>query len=886
MWVETLRPHVGGVSLLRYALNFLVVIAAALLWAITFSANTYAADASWNQSGTIRYNNQDYQGPKTADGKIPPGLAQGVQYYEHITPETGQGSKARILALPAGVDPKDTTQLQYSEYDYDRGASDAQKYTNGTSARQLTIDKQPANTGQKEETSCVVGGVGFIVCPIMNLLAEAMDKVYEVLKTFLNVTPLSMDRENGLFKAWQLMLAFANILFVIGFLVIIYSYVSSQGVSQYDLRSIIPRLIVAAVLINASYYICALAVDASNVMGASLQDVFNNIRKDLAGNDVTSEQAWATSWQNLTTIILSGGTMGAAGLLALSSYGAASLHLLMPMLIAAVIAVLVAVVILAVRQALITILIILAPIAFAAFILPSTQKYFDKWKDVFMTMLVMYPMFAVLFGGSQLAATMIAQNASNILVIMLAMFVQVAPLVLTPFLIKFSGSLLGRIAGMVNNPAKGLGDRAKNWSTGRLDHAKNRRLQEQNKGWKRTPGLALAKSLDSKKRKREGQLERYKAARNAQYAAESDAQAEHIATKRAKAAEEAATHTNDSLYEAAKFANSDLKRESANNVLAEKRLHNNKARWDNYLAEIESEKGRLHHVANGDTTAAMLGNALHAQGLDHAAQDRRKEMAAQEHRSEIADAMMQDAGLKAEAAGISGQKGEAIVMAQAVVDKRADFGKGVSAIKEMERHFRLSGKEVEDIAMRTGGPVTKTDSNGNSYTFDYNNDHAFEAAVDILINEKGSYAQKMALLEKSAEPEYAEVRTTLVDGVKKSMLSAAPQLGGQSLDIIGTTGIAGPSGADKLTRGYVVKAKMSQEALATMDSDNAKVFIRALSDPTNFDGVDRTKRLEYQTNRAEVIRTAREALANPRLEGVIKKNLRAQLEQLGALREY
>ena len=882
-----------GVSFIRYALNFLVVIIAALLCAIVFSPATHAADAKW-ESGSLVYNDQSYQGPTKADQSMAAklGIPENSEYYETIKGGATDADPkvSRILYFPPGTDKKDATSAQYAEYNVDDRDIANVKYTKTGQGSAVAVDKASYEKGaDKEQTSCVVTGIGYIICPIMNLLANAIDKMFDILKSLLAVRPLSTDHEGGLFKAWSLMLALANICFVAGFLVIIYSYVSNQGVKQYDLRNVIPRLIAAAILINASYYICAIAVDASNIFGANLQDIFSHLRGQLQSNNQTIADPHTWSWSNMATLILSGGTItagGVAGTLALSTFGAAALQLLMPMLIAAIVAVLVVLVVLAVRQALITVLIILAPIAFAAFILPSTQKYFDKWKDLFMTMLIMYPMFSILFGGSQLAAHLIAQNATNVLVILFAMFIQVAPLIITPFLIKFSGSLLGKVAGMVNNPAKGLGDRAKNWSTGRLEHAKNRRLQEQNKGWKRTPGLALAQTMDSKKRKRESQLERYKAARNAQYAMEDGAQAEHIATKRAKAAEEAATHMNDARFEADKFTNSDHKRESAHNVLAEKQLHNNKARWENYLAEIESEKGRLHHRNNGDMTAVALGNALHAQGLDHAAQERRKEMAAQEHRAEIADAMMQDPRLKAEAAGISGQKGEAIVMAQAIVDKRADFGKGVSAIKEMEKHFRLSGKEVEDIAMRTGGPVTKTDSNGNSYTFDYNNDHAFEAAVDLLINEKGSYAQKMALIEQSANPEYAEVRTTIVDGVKKSMLSAAPQLGGQSLDIIGTTGVAGPDGADKLTRGYVVKAKMSQEALANMDSENAKAFIRALANPTNFDGVDRTKRLEYQTNRAQLIQTAREALNNPRLQGVIKKNLRAQLEQLGSLPEY
>lgn len=77
------------------------------------------------------------------------------------------------------------------------------------------------------------------------------------------------------------------------------------------------------------------------------------------------------------------------------------------------------------------------------------------------------------------------------------MFIQVAPLIITPFLIKFSGSLLGRIAGMVNNPAKGLGDRAKNWSKSQADMAKQDRMT------KGSLGSGMARTLDNVKRKDE-----------------------------------------------------------------------------------------------------------------------------------------------------------------------------------------------------------------------------------------------------------------------------------------------------------------------------------------------------------------------------------------------
>ncbi len=673
MWVDTLRPHLGGVSLTRYALNFLAVLCAALFWTILFSQHAHAADASW-QGGSLVYNDKSYQGPTKADRAAAQrlGIPENSQYFEYID-TTSDPKKSQIIYFSPGEDLKDASSAQLAEYTYDdRGTED--KYTKLGSPQNVSVKKDTYESGgTKEETSCAISGIGYVICPIMSFLADAMDKMYDILKRFLEVKPLSTDRESGLYKAWSIMLSIANVLFIIGFLVIIYSYVTNQGVKQYDLRNVIPRLIIAAILINVSYYICAIAVDASNIIGASLQDVFNNIRKDVMGNSVADPSAWM--WANVTTYILSAGTIG-AGVISLGVYGTAALHLLTPVLVTAGFAILVALVILAARQALITVLIVVAPLAFAAFILPSTQKYFDKWKDLFMTMLMVYPMFAMLFGGSQLAATLIAQNASSAIVILFAMFIQVVPLVITPFLIKFSGSLLGRLAGVVNNPAKGLGDRMKNASKDRLDAAKDRRLSEQNRGWKRTPGLAMTQKLDKSKRNRESKRKTHQAIRNAQYAAQSEQL--HIDQKRAEARAAAAEQNNDAAYEVQKLTNASVKREAVQNQMAERRLHNQKSHFENYMHELESNKGAALHARNGDDVAAALGHDVHSLAQDHLVQESRKSFADSVHRQEIAkalddsnltgDALKAAQQLQAESAGIAGRDGVVKVKAKAMSD--------------------------------------------------------------------------------------------------------------------------------------------------------------------------------------------------------------------------
>lgn len=802
-----------GVSLWRYALNFLVVIIAALLWTTLTSPVTHAAEATWNTSnGSIRYANLDFQGPQTADGTTPPGVPSGAVYYQNLS-NSGGSPKANIVYFEKDADLKNTTNAKYAQYDYDQGAT--QKYSNPTNQRGISIDKQPADAAdKKEQTSCVVGGIGFVVCPVMKFLAEAMDKVYDVLKTFLSVQPLSTNREGGLYKAWAMMLTIANVLFVIGFLIIIYSYLTGQGVKQYDLRTIIPRLIVAAVLINISYYICAAAVDASNIVGANLQDVLNGVRNELSGNQATSQST--QTWANIATLVLSGGTIAAGGMTALA-LGPAALHLLTPMLVSAGIAVIVAVVVLAARQAIITVLIVIAPIAFAAFILPSTQKYFDKWRGLFMTMLLVYPMFSVLFGGSQLAAMLIAQNATSVITVMLAMFIQVVPLVITPFLIRFSGNLLGKVAGMVNDPAKGVGDRAKNWSKERLDLAKDRRLAEPTRG---NPGVALMKKLDKGKRDRETKRKTYQAQRNATYAMQSEQLA--IDQKRAEAREATANLRNDAAYEASKITNASARREAVQHQMAEMSLHNQKARFENYMKELESNKGSTMHARNGDNVAATLGNDVHSLAQDHMVQDSRKSFAEATHRVEFANSMVDSQALQRAAAGIGGEAAEKLATARATQTIREDFGKGIAAQTELLKHFSdgLDNASLKTLAL--GGFAEGKDSQGRSYRFEVNGNigsELHEAAVSKFLKETNYEGASDILRAASDDREaWRGLHGTIKDAVIASHASKAPFLSGQALDRIDQGHATSAGGYERMIIDYINKGKFSRQALATADS--------------------------------------------------------------------
>jgi hypothetical protein len=146
--------------------------------------------------------------------------------------------------------------------------------------------------------------------------------------------------------------------------------------------------------------------------------------------------------------------------------------------------VLVAIIVLAGRQVLLIILIVISPIAFVAYLLPNTSKWYSKWQSTFFTLLLMYPMIAVIFGGSQLASAIILGSKDlTMVMVLLALAVQVVPLAITPMLMKLSSGLLGRFAGIVNNPKHGPIDALKNRAKEKQELATKRGLDPNSKGF-------------------------------------------------------------------------------------------------------------------------------------------------------------------------------------------------------------------------------------------------------------------------------------------------------------------------------------------------------------------------------------------------------------------
>lgn len=331
--------------------------------------------------------------------------------------------------------------------------------------------KPPDNKSYKEiptekTTSCVIDGIGWIVCSTANFVAKATDGIYGLIQNLLKIPIINTDIKgggDGVYNTWAIMRNFANIAFVIGFLIIIFSQLTSLGVTNYGVKKTLPRLIVAAVLVNISFWIGAIAVDLSNVAGAGIYDVMGNVK---GGMNISLNNNWGNILTGLlggTAITVAAGvvTAAAAGALVASGAGLSILFLVLPLVLSALLAVFVAAFILIARQALVVILIIVSPLAFVALLLPNTEKLFGKWRSALVSVLLMYPIISLVFGGAQIAGLAIMSTASTgadpALPIVIGQTVMVIPFFFLPTLImKFSGNNLSGFASNIMKKGQGL----------------------------------------------------------------------------------------------------------------------------------------------------------------------------------------------------------------------------------------------------------------------------------------------------------------------------------------------------------------------------------------------------------------------------------------------
>ncbi|HSX27995.1 MAG TPA: hypothetical protein VLF60_00920 [Candidatus Saccharimonadales bacterium] len=335
-----------------------------------------------------------------------------VQYYRLQYVGGSKGPTIGSLGLPNGMLTPSCLQGNVDPKFNGIAGKAVDAATNPTSPGNDTA----SNTDEEvcEDNS---GFLGWVFCPALNVFNEAINGIYGFALARLDfslfapaasgdagIGGLDSDTYNKVHGSWVFVSRIADILLVLAFLAMIIgqSISGSNLMDAYTVKKLLPRIVIAFILINLSWYIVTFAIEIGNIVGGGVHDIVLFPFKD-------SQAAKIVVPDNATSAVLKAGILGSIipavwVLFKIPQIGLYIVYLLAPIFISLLVALLVGLAFIILRQGILILCAVFAPIAIALWVLPGTTKYFDKWRELLTSMILFYPIFqAVIAIGALLA---------------------------------------------------------------------------------------------------------------------------------------------------------------------------------------------------------------------------------------------------------------------------------------------------------------------------------------------------------------------------------------------------------------------------------------------------------------------------------------------------
>ncbi len=468
-------PHAKRLLVGSLLLPFLATLVLGL-FAPAPSASAATINASWKDRNTLTAGGLDYKyaGLGTIPAEPGGGTFVAFTYFGGPCPY--------YIYFPNGTN-LDT--VKAGEYDNGSSCKTGPGFTgtiNITNARPAATTTPPSGgTGAESDgaidvncggvTQVLINPLNWILCPMAEAISHAAMKVDEWINDMLCINTKTIfgsgtatvctgstadpAKTSAAYQAaWSVFRTLAlGMLAVIVLIIIISQILGLETFDAYMLRKTLPRLFIAAIGIALSWQLLSFLVEFSNVLGTEVRNIIY----------APFIQSGFKTSINATDISLGGSLFaGVTGLTIWATLGAFGLaSFLLTGLLAAIVAYLV----LVLRNILVIMLILMAPVAIVAYILPNTQKLFKFWWEWLFKALMVFPIITGLIAigrvFSSIAAT--AGSDANQLVAFIA---YIMPYFLLPFTFRLAGGALGTIGGFVNDRGRGGFDRLKKFRGG------------------------------------------------------------------------------------------------------------------------------------------------------------------------------------------------------------------------------------------------------------------------------------------------------------------------------------------------------------------------------------------------------------------------------------
>lgn len=337
-----------------------------------------------------------------------------------------------------------------------------------------------------EEPNCENFGstLSVVICPIIEGAGAAADYIFGTfIEGTLKNIPVGTDPEDPGFKAWQGFRLIGNILLVGALLILVFAQTVGTGgrtLDAYAVRKMAPRILLGAIGINLSIYIAIAVTDITVVVGDGIGQLLTGpfiedgnfdfvvgntdavtqvlgVAAGLIGGAAAVGGIGLISLVSLALFSRLGGSSNSSGIannlvggFAVTAIQWIILFIVIPIALIAL-AILITLVL---RQSALTFLIIAAPIAFACYVLPGTEKYFKMWWSWFIKLLLIYPLIALMFAMSDIMSYLIFTNNQSTGGILTGLIVTFIPLLLIPYSFKLAGGAAAAAYGAISGTGK------------------------------------------------------------------------------------------------------------------------------------------------------------------------------------------------------------------------------------------------------------------------------------------------------------------------------------------------------------------------------------------------------------------------------------------------
>lgn len=256
-------------------------------------------------------------------------------------------------------------------------------------------------------STCAIETVGWVICPVMRSIARVADYGFAFInQNFLQIEYDIRSTDSGVFIAWSTMRTVANVLFVLAIMILIYMQITGKVGGAFNLKRILPRLLIVAFLVNVSYYICLIFIEGSNIIGNGIISALQQVTSSV-GQPAMSLTSAANNFNDSRLTDITNGILQKSGTVWILLAPVAAVTVSIAVICA------IGLVLLIMRKVVVAMLVLISPIIIVLYLLPNTERFFQQWSRLFFQLLLLYPVIAFLLGTGQIISATIITVGSG-----------------------------------------------------------------------------------------------------------------------------------------------------------------------------------------------------------------------------------------------------------------------------------------------------------------------------------------------------------------------------------------------------------------------------------------------------------------------------------------